>query len=74
MRGDILKAEAILTECSTAFSAEKAKRIMPKIRRATPIVVSKANHKPTKRSGTPKARMKKIIQSFKGFHPAFVKN
>jgi hypothetical protein len=74
MRGDIPKAEATLTEFSTAFSAEKAKRKMPKIKRATPIVKSKASHKPTRRSGTPKAKIKKITQFFKGFSPCLTKN
>jgi hypothetical protein len=73
MRGDILKAEATLTEFSTAFSAEKAKRKMPKIKRATPIVKSKANHKPTRRRGAPKAKIKKMTQFFKGFHPALTR-
>jgi hypothetical protein len=74
MRGDILKAEATLTEFSTAFSAEKAKRKMPKIKRATPIVKSKASHKPTRSKGTPKANIKKIIQFFKDFTVSYKGN
>jgi hypothetical protein len=63
MRGDTPNAEAILTECPTAFSAEKAKRVTPKIKSAIPIVKSKANHNPIKRTEATPARIKISLRS-----------
>jgi len=62
MRGEIPDAEAMLTECSTAFSAQKAKRAPPRIKRAIPTVTSKANHNPIKRKGATTAKMKNSLQ------------
>jgi hypothetical protein len=68
MRGDTPNAEATLTECPTAFSAEKARRVTPKTKSAIPTVRSNANHNPNKRTEAKPAKTKISLQSLnKGF-------
>jgi len=63
MRGDTPNAEAAFIEFSTAFSAEKAKRLTPRIKSAIHNVKTKFNHNPIKRTEAEPAKMKISLRS-----------